>query len=440
MIVDVMKILIPIVTRLVTLVLVGWAATLSQVHAATADFNIQRDCTIMASGNATETLTAGSEYTAPIDTTKAFIRIISTRLTGNGTTVGGGNENADDYHAYFSDPDLAGGSVTLARAGTVGDDRVCWEIVEYVGVASGANEFIVRTASVATYGTADTTVDGASVSGVSDDNDIVVFITGQDNADAGRTDLETGLSTAEWLSGTDVPRFTRGNSGSDANNVSYSVVEFTGSNWAVERIEHNFSAAGSTETETITDVGATSRAFFHHQFRNANGGLDELGAEAWLSGTTEASFLLQSGATTPSGAFSVIWIVRNSDTDSETSMNVQHVSGSRATADTSEGANNEEDEWTDTISAIGDTAQSSIMGESGRSAGTGTASPRGTIALYINSTTGVKLYHSDDGQPVNYRFQVVEWPQAAQEAFVGRIVRLMARTIKLFNGSRLIIQ
>ena len=51
------------------------------------------------------------------------------------------------------------------------------------------------------------------------------------------------------------------------------------------------------------------------------------------------------------------------------------------------------------------------MGESGRSAGTGTALPRGAIALYLNSTTGVKLWQSDDGQPVNYRFQVLEWPK-----------------------------
>ncbi|MCR4330804.1 MAG: hypothetical protein NUV49_02905, partial [Patescibacteria group bacterium] len=384
---------------------------IEEAYAQTADFNIQRGCTIMASASATATLTAGSEYTAPTDTSKTFIRIVNARLTGNGRTVGGGNQNADDYYTYFSDPDLAGGSVTLSRAGTTNDNRVCWEIIEYIGFDGGANEIIIRDINTATYVSTNTTVDGGSANGVSSDSDIVVFITGQNNMDTGRADLETGLSTAEWLSSTDVPRFTRGTAGSDANSVSYAVVEFTGSNWAVQRIEHNFIAAGSTETETITDVGALSRAFFHSQFRNGNGGLDELGAEAWLSATNEASFLLQSGATTPSGAYSVAWIVSNSETTANTKMNVQHISGSRAAADISEGANNEEDEWTDTITAVGTTAQTSIMGESGRSAGAGTAAPRGAIALYLNSTTGAKLYQSDDGQPQNYRFQIIEWPK-----------------------------
>ena len=376
-----------------------------------ADFNIQRRCETPAGGIGTVTLTAGTDYTAPADDTKAFIRMVSTRLSGMGDTSGGGTQEADDFTWYLSDPDFAGGSVVFTRTGTTNPQRFCWEIIEYVGSSGGANEIAVLDVGTAAYTTTGLMVDGASVT-VTDDNDVVVFITGQDSVEVTTQTLSAGLNTSEWVSASDIPRFTRGLHDSDANHISYAVVEFTGSNWAVERIQHNFTLAGTTETETITDVGSLTRAFAHAQYRSGTNNLDEYGAEMWLSATNQASFLLQSGATTPSDKYGVIWVVRNSDTVSGTAMNVQHLSGSRASAGVSEGAANEEDEWTVTITTVGDTAQTSIMGESDRSSGTGNATPRGWISFYLNSTTGVKLYQSDDGQTITYRFQVVEWPQS----------------------------
>jgi len=386
---------------------------IKEAKAQTADFNIQRGCALPATGVSTVTLTAGTDYTAPASNSSAFIRLVSTRLSGMGVRTLGGTQEALNFTWYISDPNFTGGTVVFSRTGTTGSDRLCWEIIEYVGAVSSANEIIVRAVGTVAYTTTGLTVDGGAVTGIVNDSDVAVFITGQNSVEVTtEAQVGAGLSTAEWVAASDIPRFTRGIANSDANSISYAVVEFTGSNWAVERIQHQFTLAGTTETETITDVGATARAFFHAQFRGATvATLDEYGAEMWLSATTTASFLLQSGATTPSDKYGVIWIVRNSDTTGGTKMNVQHISGSRATADISEGAANEEDEWTNAITAVGDTAQTSIMGESGRSAGTGAAVPRGWIALYLNSTTGVKLYTSDDGQAQNYRFQMVEWPK-----------------------------
>lgn len=388
------------------------------VDPSIANFNIQRGCELPAALASTVTLTAGTDYTAPASGSSAFIRLISTRLSGMGDTVGGNTQEAADFTWYISDPDFAGGSVTFTRTGTANPQRLCWQIIEYVGSSGGANEMIVRDVGTVTYTTTGLTVDGPTVSGISNDSDVAVFITGQNSVElVNQGQVGAGLSTSEWVAASDLPRFTRGNAQSDANSISYAVVEFTGSNWAVERIQHQFTLAGTTETETITDVGSTSRAFFHAQFRGGTtAGLDEYGAEMWLSATNQASFLLQSNAGTPSDKYGVIWIVRNSETDSAKAMNVQHLSGTRASAGVSEGANNEEDEWTDTITAVSDLAQSSIMGESGRSAGTGAATPRGWISLYLNSATGVKLYQSDDGQTQAYRFQVVEWPRSFQYA------------------------
>ena len=331
-----------------------------------------------------------------------------------GDTAGGGTQEADDWTWYISDPNFAGDSVAFTRAGTTNPQRFCWEIIEYIGTSGGANEMIVRNVNTITYGTGDLTKDGTSVT-VSDDNDVVVFITGQNSVEtASQQDVNAGESTSEWVAASNTPRFTRGFTGSDANSISYAVVEFTGSNWAVENISHTFNAVGATETETITDVGALSRAFFHAQFfQDAAEGLDDSGAKIWLSATDTVSFYINSGADDPGNSHhAVVWIIRNSDTNADTAMNVSHYLDSRAAADVSEGVANEEDEWTDTITEVSDTAQTSIMGETTESAGSGTAFPRGWISLYLNSTTGVKLYQSDDGQPQNYAFQIVQWPKS----------------------------
>lgn len=409
-----------------------------EVKAATADFNIQRGCETPSSGTGTVTLTAGTDYTAPANNSYAFIRLVSTRLSGMGDTVGGGTQEADDWTWYISDPDFAGGSVVFTRAGAANPQRFCWEIIEYVGDASGNNEMIVRDVGTVTYGSGNTTADGSSVSGVSDDNDIVVFITGQDALETSDQDeVGAGLNTSEWLSGTDVPRFTRGFTGSDTNHISYAVVEFTGSNWVIERVTHTFSAVGATETETITDVGALDRAFAHVQFRrDAEEGLADSGTRMYFSATNQLSFYLNAAADLAGNQHhAVVWVIKNSDTTSETKMNVQHINGTRTSGGTSEGANNEEDEWTETITAVSDTSQTSIMGESGESAGQGTAFPRGWISIYLNSTTGVKLYHSDDGQTQNYDFQVVEWPQTAAVAADVTVSTIGSQTSSMYISS-----
>ncbi len=394
---------------------------ITHVYAATTDFSIQRGCETPADGTGIVTLTAGTEYTAPTSNSSAFIKMVSTRITGTGDTVGGGNQDPAEWSWYISDPDFAGGSVAFNRADTTNPQRFCWEIIEYIGAASGANEIIVRQAGTLTHTTSSTTVDTSTVSGIVDDSEVLVYVTGQssvESASGTRQSINAAFNTSEWIGASNIGRFTRGVTGSDANHLSYAVVEYTGSNWSVERVEHTFTADATTETETISNVGSTARAFFHAQFRlDELEGLDDTWAEMWLSSTTAVSFRTQAtSGSLPSQEHAVVWVVSNSDTDSSTDMQVQHISGSRIAGGTSQGPLNEEDEWTDTITAVSDLTQTSLAGMSARSTGAGTAFPRGAITFYIDSTTGVKLYQSDDGQTITYRFQVVEWPQTASVA------------------------
>lgn len=388
-------------------------------YAATAaDFKVQRRCETPAGGVGTFILTAASgAYITPNSTSSAFIRLVSTRGSGMGSTGGGSPQEADDWTWYISDPDFTDGSIAFTRAGTTNPQRFCWEIIEYIGAAGDQNEIKVRGAGKVTYSASGLTVDGSSVV-VTNDNDVLVFITGQDSVETVvQQEVAAGQSTSEWIAASNIPRFTRGTAGGgggDANHLSYAVVEFTGSNWAVERIQHQFAAAGAIENQTITNVSSLSRAFFHAQFRRGDtGGTDDGGAEMWLSATNKASFLLEGTAESPTGKYGVIWIVQNIDTKNSSAMKVWHMSGTRNTASSSEGVSGE-DEWTNAITTVGDITQTSIMGESGRDAGGTNAYPHGWISLKLYTVTSVKLYHSDDATQQNYRFQVVEWPKKSQ--------------------------
>ena len=107
------------------------------------------------------------------------------------------------------------------------------------------------------------------------------------------------MVTSSWNSGTDQPVFTRAETlGTNLCDVSYAVVEWTGSNWAVQRITHDFTSA-ATQTETITSVGDRSRAFFHTQQRNTNCGAcdnaDNIGSEVELVDPTTIEYRLPQG-------------------------------------------------------------------------------------------------------------------------------------------------
>jgi parallel beta-helix repeat protein len=377
-------------------------------NTAGQDFKIQRGYAIILSGQISVTITAGADYVAP--TGEAFIRIVNTRLTGMGKTSGGTSttwDDADSWSAYIMNPSNLGTSIKFNRHSTdTWDDRISWEIIEYIGPSGGVNEIKVRGVGNVTYATAGTTVNTSAISGISDDNDVVAFITGQASPE---TTAATGSlwSTSEWLSASDKARFTRGDTGTDATDISYAVVEFAGANWKVQRTQHQFIAAGSWEYEGLTTaVESVSKAFIHTQHRAvmASPGLDEAGEEAYLYNTTHLALQLQTGATTPSNFYCVAWVIEHNNTNSS-AMEVQHIGGSRATG------GSEEDTWTESITSVSALNRTSIFCENGRSAGTAATNyPRGSINLQLSTTSSVELKQADTAQAQNYRFCAVEWP------------------------------
>jgi hypothetical protein len=371
------------------------------------DFEIQRNTTTFSATSTT--LVAGVDYVAPSASTSAFVRITNTHYTGAGDAAAGGTQNADDVTAYIANASNITNSFTIQRPSTAlaTTTRVSWEIVEFIGTPGSDNEFIVRGQGSVTYGTTATTATGTAIAGITNDSDVVVFITGQLNPDTGTSNFNTGQSLSSWNITNDVPVFERGASGSDASIVSYAVVEFTGQNWNIQRSEHTYSSAGTTETEPITAVNATTRAFLHTQKLNGinASGTDEFGHEVWLSSMGFVSFFLEAGASLPSTQRSVAWVIENfqtSDGFMEVTRPPQGVSNGGVEPITVSAS---------TTRTLVDLTNTSIFGNS-RSAGNGVLYPRPIAGLTIASTTAFEVWRSDTGAQLTYRVEIVEWPTA----------------------------
>ncbi len=370
------------------------------------DFEIQRNTTTILASSTTATIVAGIDYITPVASTSAFIRITNIGITGAGHNTGAtAAQNATNTTVYILDPSNIMSSITFVRSGISSTTRVSWEIIEFIGEAGSDNEMIVRSQTSISYGATSLFATGTTAT-VSDDTDVVVFITGQQNRDTASTNFNSGLSTSDWHYAGDVPVLRREAHGNDANAISYAVVEFTGQNWAVQRVEHTYSAAGTTQTEDITPVNDRGRTFLHTQKRSTTTltGTDEFGAEVWLSGIGVVSFFLESGSTNPAGQTSVAWVIENTQTTSgamEVTRSNNSTSGGTAPHTVSVPINK----------TLTDLTNSSIF-TNARSSGTGTVYPQPIGAVTIASTTHYTIWRSNTGSTLTFRTEVVEWPTA----------------------------
>lgn len=371
------------------------------------DFKIQRGESIVSGTGLT--LVAGVDYEAPNSSTSAFVRITNSHMTGAGRDSLGGAQNADDYTAYITNPANLTTSFTISRdTDSINNTYVAWEIIEYVGAAGGDNEIIVRDQQSLSLGTAANTATGASVPSVVNDADVVVFITGQMHRTGNRTESYSHQFTSAWSAGTDEPTFERGDHGGNAAEVSYAVVEFTGLNWKVQRVEHVYSAVGVTETESITAVNSLGRTFIHAQKRyTAVSGIGNVGHEVWLSSIGAVSFEINNLATIAGITHtSVAWVIENTQTGTG-AMTVQRSSGnttggtepviiSLPIATNLNAVNNASIFVTTDVNQTGDTM------------------PRPLAGAFITSSTTYQLWRSEasGGGVLSYRTEIVQWPAA----------------------------
>jgi len=365
-----------------------------------ADFKIQRGSIALVNGNDSVTLTAGTDYTAPSAASAAFMRLTNSVHMSNGFD-GGTTEYANNLGAWIVNNGNITTSIDIRRYGTAGTVRVDWEIIEYTGSSGGANEFIVRESQILVCASNATEATGTAVSGINDDNDVVVWLTGQSANETAVNKFYFGAHITEWLSSTDQPKILDYGSTSNTSKASISVVEFTGANWKIQRTLHSFTAAGTTETETITAVGSVDKTFLHAQFRTFYPNLDELGAAQWLSATNTISYTLENGADV--GHQACTWVIENTQSTG-TVLNVQRFNGTIAAGTTT---NPVEHDLTLSTVALAETGMGAITGHS---TGTGIATTRALVDAWVADTTTAKLRKCEDGQTYTYRVEIVQWP------------------------------
>ena len=367
------------------------------------DFRIQRGVSTMTGD--TLTITAGVDYDAPVSASSAFIRITNTGHTGAGPDSGIATNNADDVTAQITNPSNITTSITFQRGtGSANNSRIAWEIIEYKGVPGGENEMIIRQQQTITYVAGNTTVTSGAVSGIVTDADVAVFITSQFNPSIVATAYNQGMSTAAWNGVGDTLTLTRGTSGA-LTVVSYAVVEFTGSNWKIQRSEHAYTAVGVTETRAITAVNSLSRAFLHVQKRFPSSTHANFGHEVWLSGIGQVSFRLDAAATTPATNVSVAWVIENTQTTGFP-MIITRSSGSFNTTGTAPQTNN-----VSIGKTLSDLSIASIF-LNNRSDTALNTWPEPILGVRLISNTQYEVWRADIGANINYRTEVVEWPTA----------------------------
>lgn len=372
--------------------------------AAKRDFRVQRGTSVL---NAVGTLTVNpgpTTYTAPASTSLAFVRITNMHHTGGGRTISDNTVEAHRTAVYISDSSDLTTGFTFARNNATQEAVVSWEIIEFIGELGTDNEMRVRDVGTVTLTGANTVATGTVVSNINNNKDIVVFITGLGNANTSANGYYNSQITSRWNSDTQEPVFERIGAGSNAQ-VSYAVVEYTGINWQVQRVEHVYNEADVAEIELIENpVNSISRTFLHTQKRM--GALTQqahFGHQVWLSSIGAVSFKLSPNAATTSGQVSVAWVIENTQT-SEGKMVVQQkaasITGGTEPRTTSVPINE--------VDAMNNT---SVFAMSAFEQNT-TNYPRVLGGVILSSTTAFEIYNSDivASTPYFFRAEIVEWP------------------------------
>jgi hypothetical protein len=385
-----------------------------------AEFKIQRGTSVIASSGTTVTITAGTEYTAPASLTKAFIRITNCGLTASGRTSGGAGQDINLYTVSISNPANLLTSITFTRFGSPAQNsRVHWEIIEYIGAASGPNEFIVRAQAQLT-GTGNT-LTGSTITTIADNTDVVVFITGQRGNIANRSLAHQWKRVSSLVANASDwdPTFVKGG-GTSNTAVSYAVVEFTGSNWSVAResftTEASVWASGDDVSSTVaftTSLAAVSRTFLHVQYTADSSGVVEDCADAvGVDSTTNMRLYNHAIAGVRT---KVVWVIENSDDVAASEMIVEHVA-----ILTGNGGDtiNQTEEYVYSVSASAVRAldETSVMGESVSHGNTAAQDPYCAQGVEVAGTAGspiVQFTECESNSPRRIRACLVQWPRSA---------------------------
>lgn len=352
---------------------------------------IQRGTAVIPSSTTTVTINAGADYDKP--SANSFCMIKGVHFTGRG--------NGDIgwfVSAMLSTNDPANSIVfergSSASTDTLEIDYEIWDCDEF----PAGYEVDVRGNDWGGLSDTEGTYTFSDPGGVVNDDDIVVFITGQHTRANANYYIPSMAFTSEWLSGTNQPKVTRqsGATGSGSAWCSIATVEFTGEYWRVQRKTHAFSVADINEFETLdTELGAVSQTMIHAQFRShtSNEYSDRSAFEIWIASTTQLAFNVEA---IESSANAVVWVIE----DISGKLSVESIDGVISTLSTTD--------HMPLTNVLSDIAKACIVGECGGTEGQGSTS-EGFVGFSISSNTKIVATRVDANSSIDYKLLVVDF-------------------------------
>ena len=307
-------------------------------------------------------------------------------------------------------------------------------IWEYIGAGGGANEFIVRGRYAIDLNGGTYTAD-QTISGITDKDDVIPFITGIMN-DSSTDNAHSATAVAYLTSSTNL-RVEKGGTNSPNVRVYITLVEFTGSNWTVLHGDSGAVAGdtgtitlydGSDGTGTATDVSDWGNSVIFSHFRG----------DTATSGTNFAHGDLYPLTKPGSNDQSVDWTFHTAHDSDGTNRHFVHVLSSDDMAVTRFSDTSVANATVDITSAgLTDLSQSMIVGSSYIS-GTGAGYGRGWRNYKINSLTQAEYWSARVGggtATVENELQIIDFATVpTQTEGPGGVTTSLELWLKADNG------
>lgn len=322
------------------------------------------------------------------------------QTAGIGRATGGAmNDTLANAQATAQLVDVDTLTFTDGDASSSFDNLVGCHVVEYIGGVGGPNEVKVR--AVQSFNGTASQFDGPTINGIVDVTKAVAFVFEQGNLNSGAWTSHAGTAQiVDTGGGVYVVRINKSNGTNTLNVVAY-IVEFTGSNWTVQKVAHTFAASNTNEDATISSVGNVANAFVYTTFQPKSTGADDMLHYVWLTSTTNLRHRLFGSVT--SGPTSYSYVISNPQ------LNVT-VYGADPDGTSDLAASGSSPETRNiTITAVPDKNQVVVLGFSGSDNVANTNRP-GALVLYdLTTTTNLRLRRSISDGATEYKIQIIDF-------------------------------
>jgi len=218
-----------------------------------SDFNVSFVSGVIPSGQSTNDQTC-----AVNDVSRAFFlpACYPHTTTGIGRTTGSMN---DGLSKTFGLPTLIDNDTVRfeddgATSGVARNNQQATWLVEYRGPSNGPNAVVLRGAGKMNIANGASTVDSNAITGISDITKCVVFAYGYGTHNSNVMGLYSVHADLVDTGTAIVVRAKRATSSASDTVVAYRVMEFTGSNWTIQKVAHTFAASSTNEDATISSV------------------------------------------------------------------------------------------------------------------------------------------------------------------------------------------